>query len=469
MEARLFINGQPVDGVGQFDVINPATAETFATCPSADAALLDQAVAAARMAFPGWAAISVEERAAMLEAIADAMEARKDEFAELLSKEQGKPRHGGAAGETGGAIAWTRATAKLRPTVDILKDDESGRVELHRKPLGVVASITPWNFPLMIAIWHVIPALLSGNTVIIKPSSNTPLTTLLFVEIANDILPPGVINSVTGEGGLGRMITGHPGIDKIVFTGSTPTGRNIMANAAGNLKRLTLELGGNDAAIVLPDADIDKIAPKIFAKSFGNSGQICAALKRLYVHEDVYDALAGKLAEMARSAKVGPGDDPETQFGPLQNKAQRDFVAELADDARVKGAVFLTGGETMEGPGYFYPLTIAINVSDGMRIVDEEQFGPLLPIIKYNDVEDALSRANNNANGLGGSIWSADVDRATALAKRLESGTAWVNDHATISPDIPFGGAKQSGLGVEFGHHGLEEYMQFQTIRINRA
>jgi acyl-CoA reductase-like NAD-dependent aldehyde dehydrogenase len=468
MDAHLFIGGKPVETNRSFDVMNPAIAAPFATCPIADEAILDRAVAAARAAFPAWAAIPIERRASLIEAIADAVEARKDEFAELLSSEQGKPRHSGAAGEIAGGLIWARATAKLRPAVDVIKDDETVLIEVHRKPLGVVASITPWNHPVMIALWHVIPALLTGNTVVIKPSSFTPLSTLLLVEVANGILPPGVFNSVAGEGGLGRAMTGHPGIDKIVFTGSTPTGRNIMANAAGNLKRLTLELGGNDAAIVLPDADVDKIAAKIFAKSFGNSGQTCAALKRLYVHEDIHDALAAKLTEMAKAAKVGPGNDPETQFGPLQNKAQFDFVRELADDARANGATFPAGGAPLDGPGYFYPLTIVTDVTDGIRLVDEEQFGPILPIIRYTDVEDALARANSGENGLGGSIWSSDITAATALASRLETGTAWVNDHATISPDAPFGGAKQSGVGTEFGLYGLEEYMQLQTLRIAR-
>lgn len=468
-ELRLIVGGTPLAGSGLFEVIDPATGAAFATCPSADADGLDLAVGAARDAFPAWAATPVEKRAAMILEIADAIEARKDEFASLLSREQGKPRHGGAIGEVGGAIAWTRATASLRPAVDVLKDQDGVRVEVHRKPLGVVASITPWNFPVMIAVWHIMPALLAGDTVVIKPSSDTPLTTLLLVQIANTILPPGVLNSVAGEDGLGRAIASHPDIDKIVFTGSTPTGRSIMGNAAANLKRLTLELGGNDAAIILPDVDVDAIAPKIFAKSFGNSGQICAALKRLYVHEDIHDALAGKLAELARTAKVGPGSNRGTQFGPLQNAAQRDFIAELADDARKRGARFLCGGSVPEGDGYFYPLTVLTNAANGMRVVDEEQFGPILPIVKYSDIEQALTWANDGENGLGGSVWSRNVDKAAALAARLETGTAWVNDHSTISPDVPFGGAKQSGMGVQFGTYGLDEYMQLQTLRINPA
>ncbi len=462
---RLIVDGKALATAETFAVIDPATGQPFADAPLASRADLDRAVDAARRAFPSWAATPIDARAQAILAIADALEGAKDELAALLSNEQGKPVPN-AGGEIMGSVGWARATAVLRPPVDVIKDDDSVRVEVHRKPLGVVASISPWNFPVMIAIWHIIPALLSGNTVVMKPSSYTPLTALRMVEIANAHLPAGVLNSVTGEGDIGRAMSEHRGIDKIVFTGSTPTGRSIMASGAANLKRLTLELGGNDAAIVLPDANVDKIAAKIFAKAFGNSGQICAAVKRVYVHDSLHDALADKLAEMARAAVVGAGSEAGSQFGPVQNRAQFDLVRSLADDARAKGGRFLAGGEPIERDGYFFPLSIVVDVTDGMRIVDEEQFGPVLPVIRYSDPEDALARANANENGLGGSVWSSDVDAAIALAQRLECGTAWVNDHASISPDAPFGGAKQSGIGTEFGLYGLEEYMQLQTIRV---
>lgn len=462
---RLIVDGKPLATAESFAVIDPATGAPFADAPLASRADLDRAVDAARRAFPGWAATPIEERAQAILAIADALEAAKDELAKLLSNEQGKPIPN-AGGEIMGSVGWARATAALRPPVDVIKDDDSVRVEVRRKPLGVVGSISPWNFPVMIAIWHIIPALLSGNTVVMKPSSYTPLTALRMVEIANAHLPAGVLNSVTGEGDIGRAMSEHAGIDKIVFTGSTPTGRSIMASGAGNLKRLTLELGGNDAAIVLPDADIDRIAPKLFAKAFGNSGQICAAVKRVYVHDSLHDALAEKLAEMARAAVVGAGSEAGSQFGPVQNRAQFDLVRTLADDARARGGRFLAGGEPIERAGYFFPLSVVVDVTDGMRVVDEEQFGPILPLIRYSDPEDALARANANENGLGGSVWSSDVDAATALAQRLEAGTVWINDHASISPDAPFGGAKQSGVGTEFGLYGLEEYMQLQTVRV---
>ena len=453
---------------GSFGVIDPATGGEFARCPLATIEDLEAAVAAARAAWHQWAATPIEERARQIEAVADAVEAEKEALARLLSREQGKPMFTAAAGEIAAALMWARATARLRPPVDVLQDDATARIEVHRKPLGVVASITPWNHPVLIAVWHVMPALLAGNTVVIKPSSYTPLSTLRLVEIANRILPPGVLHALAGEGGLGRAMSAHPGIDKVVFTGSTPTGRSIMAGAAATLKHLTLELGGNDAAIVLEDAPVEQVAAKIFAKAFGNSGQTCAAIKRLYVHESIHDQLAGDLAQRAREARVGPGDEQSTQFGPLQNRAQFNLVCELAEDARVRGGRFLAGGRPLDRAGYFFPLSIVTDLNDDARVVKEEQFGPILPVLRYSHIDDALTRANASDNGLGGSIWSADVERASKLARRLECGTAWVNDHATLSPVAPFGGVKQSGIGVEFGLYGLEEYMSLQTIRIAR-
>jgi acyl-CoA reductase-like NAD-dependent aldehyde dehydrogenase len=258
----------------------------------------------------------------------------------------------------------------------------------------------------------------------------------------------------------------HPGISKMVFTGSTPTGKQIMENASGNLKRLTLELGGNDAGIILPDVNVAAVAPQIFAAAFNNNGQTCAALKRLYVHADIYDSLCDALADIARVVVTGNGLDAGVDLGPLQNKDQLDLVVELAEDARKAGGRFLCGGSLPEGPGYFYPATLVADVSDGVRLVDEEQFGPILPIVKFTDENDAIKRANNSPFGLGGSVWSGDVQKAKALAMRLECGTAWVNTHTTIQPNAPFGGVKESGFGVEFGRDGLVEYTSIQTVKI---
>ncbi len=471
MTYQMIINGNAVSGAdGTFAVINPADKSVLADCPKASLAQVDKAVAAAKAAFPAWSALSIDDRREKLLALADALEAKAPEFMQLLTKEQGKPLQGfadmGAGFEFSGTLAWMRATAAMDLPVETIQDNEVARIEVHRKPLGVVGSITPWNYPLLIAVWHVIPALLTGNTVVIKPSENTPLTTLKFVELANTILPAGVFNIVTGAGDIGAAISNHKDISKIVFTGSTATGKRIMECAAGNLKRLTLELGGNDAAIVLPDADLGAIVPKIFATAFINNGQTCAALKRLYVHEAIHDQLCAALTEMATAMKTGNGMDEGVDFGPLQNEEQFNIVKNLVEDAKTHKGNILCGGEITDNSGYYYPITLINNVTNGVRVIDEEQFGPVLPIVKFSDVEDAIRWANDSDNGLGGSVWSSDSEKAQAIASRLECGSAWINHHAMVQPDAPFGGVKGSGFGVEFGHAGLKEFTSIQTVHI---
>lgn len=468
----MIIDGKPAVAAATFDVLNPATGDTFAVVPAGDVSHVDAAVAAARRAFPGWAARPDGERQAACLKLADLLKDNMPELMKLVTLETGKPLGGlngvGSGMEVGGAMVWAQVTASLSLPVEVIQDNDDARIEVHRKPIGVVGSITPWNWPLMIAIWHVLPAIRSGNTVVIKPSENTPVSTLRFVELAQQALPPGVLNSVSGarDSGVGTAIAAHPGIDKIVFTGSSPTGRRIMQSAAGNLKRLTLELGGNDAAIVLPDVDPKAVAARIFGVAFHNNGQTCACLKRLYVHESIHDALCEELAAIARKAVVGDGLVEGTELGPLQNAKQLAIVEELARDARERGARFLAGGERMAGKGYFYRPTIVAGLTNGARLVDEEQFGPILPVIKYRDVEEAIRLANDNPNGLGGSVWSSDLQAAQEVALRLECGTAWVNEHGAIQPNAPFGGIKQSGVGVEFGTYGLEEYTNIQTLKV---
>ena len=472
-EFNLIINGNSVGTADYFDVINPADKSIIARCPKASVEQLNDAVAAAKAAFPAWSALTYEQRRDHLMQLADAVEDHGEELMTLLTKEQGKPTKGfadlGAGFEFGGTLAWIRATASMDLEPETIQDNDIARIELHRKPLGVVGSITPWNYPLLIGIWHIIPALLTGNTVVMKPSEMTPLTVLRFGEIAKDILPDGVLNVVTGEGDIGAAMTSHKDIQKIVFTGSTPTGKAIMKSAADNLTRLTLELGGNDAGIVLADADIAACAPKIFATSFINNGQTCAALKRLYVHESVHDELCEALTNMAKSMKTGNGFDEDTDFGPLQNQKQLDIVKALAEDAKDRGANFLCGGEVTDESGYFYPITLVSNINDGARLVDEEQFGPILPIIKFSNVEEAIASANRLQVGLGGSVWSQDIEEAQSIASRLECGTVWINNHAMVQPDAPFGGVKDSGFGVEFGEAGLKEFTFIQTIQIFKS
>ena len=468
----MLINGEAVTAEHAIEVINPATETVIATVPEASLAQLDEAVAAARSALPDWSARSMDDRRALILKIADRLEENIGELAQLLSEEQGKPIEGfaglGAMFELGGSLAWIRYTASLDLPIEVIQDNDEARIEVHRKPVGVVGSITPWNYPLLITCWHIIPGLLSGCTVVAKPSEYTPLTVLKAMHLISDLLPPGVVNIVTGKGALGAAISSHSDIDKIVFTGSTRTGKRIMEAAADNLKRLTLELGGNDAAIVLPDTNVAEAAGKIFATAMINNGQTCAALKRLYVHEDIYDEMCDALAAIARSVKTGPASE-SPDFGPIQNKMQYDRVCELAESAKADGATFLSGGEPMPGPGYFFPVTIVKDIPENSRLVQEEPFGPILPVVSFSDVEDALERANAVSVGLGGSVWSSDVPAAQKLASRLECGTAWVNNHAMIQPDAPFGGVKQSGVGVEFGRYGLVEYTNIQTLQISKG
>jgi acyl-CoA reductase-like NAD-dependent aldehyde dehydrogenase len=469
----MYIGGQAFQTGKTFDVINPALGEPFALVQDAGPEHVDAAVAAARAAFPAWSATLDAERKALLHALGAALEANMPELMELVTRETGKPLQGlnqvGAGMEIGGAIAWTHVTADLDLEPELIQDNEQARVEVHRKPLGVVASITPWNWPLMIAIWHIIPALRAGNTVVLKPSEYTPVATSRFAELANAILPPGVLNLVTGGGAVGAALCAHPDVNKIVFTGSTRTGKRIMEGAAASLKRLTLELGGNDAAIVLPGADVQALAPKLFGAAFHNNGQTCACLKRLYVHDSQYEAMCAELARLAAEARVGDGMEPATQLGPVQNRTQLDIVAALAVDAREQGGRILSGGRARAGKGYFFEPTIVAGLSNGSRLVDEEQFGPILPVIRYADVDQAVRLANDNPNGLGGSVWSSDLARATEVGKRLECGTVWINEHGAVQPDAPFGGVKQSGIGVEFGKHGLAEFTSIQTVKVMKT
>ncbi len=459
------IQGEAVDAPTRFDVVDPATETVFATAPAATPEQLDAAVAAARAAFPAWAARPHAERQAAVAAMADIIEAHAADLATLVTREQGKPLGGlGSQWEIGGAVSWARYTAGLSLPEEAIQDDAAGKVTLVHRPIGVVGSITPWNFPVMIAIWHVMPAILAGNTVVLKPSPNTPIATLHLGRLLQAAVPAGVLNVITGANEIGQRMADHPGIDKIVFTGSTATGRRVMQSAAGSLKRLTLELGGNDAGIVLPDADLDASIEKLFWGIFINNGQTCAALKRLYVHDSIYDEVCNRLVAYARNIKVGTGLDPESHLGTVQNRAQYERVAGLVDAAKADGARVLCGGQRGSEQGLFYPITVLADATDGMAIVDEEQFGPAIPVIRYHDVDDAIRRANASESGLGGSVWSANVETARAVAARLECGSAWVNAHGAIRPDAPFGGVKQSGIGVEFGMLGLAEYTTVQVL-----
>lgn len=468
-EYGLIINGRKTTKNSVFDVLNPASGELVGYCPKAEPDDLNTAVQAAQQSYQHWSKTSSEERKKACCRIASVIEKHSDELAILLTREQGKPLSGlGSRFELQGCVAWTRYTAEQELPVEILEDSEAQRVEQHRKPVGVVGSITPWNWPLLIAVWHILPAIRTGNTVVIKPSPNTPLSTLRLIEIIAAELPPGVVNAIAGENFLGAEMSTHPDINKIVFTGSTATGQKVMAGSAQTFKRLTLELGGNDAGIVLPDTNPGAVAEKIFWSAFINNGQTCAALKRLYVHDSLYDEMCANLTKIADSIQIGDGLNEQTQLGPVQNKMQFNKVCELVDDARQRGASILCGGEPVNSTGYFYPPTIVADLTDDFRLVQEEQFGPVLPILKYTDIDEAIERANASELGLGGSVWSANIEQAAVVAQQLECGTAWVNSHANIQPHIPFGGVKASGLGVEFGIPGMEAYTNIHSVIIDK-
>lgn len=461
----LFIDGRQVEAENFQDVINPSTGGVVGAMPVATAVHLDAAVAAASRAFLKWRDVADSERAEACRAIARTIEENSEELARLLTLEQGKPLNGlGSRFEIGGAVAWTRHTSELSLPLEVLQDGPEGRVELHRKPIGVVGSITPWNWPVMIACWHIIPAIRAGNTVVIKPSPLTPLSTIRLVELMNEKLPPGVVNVVTGENEIGALMSAHPDIAKVTFTGSTETGRKIMKSAATTLKRLTLELGGNDAGVILPDADPKAIAEGLFWGAFINGGQTCAALKRLYVHDSIYDDVCRELTAYATKVVVGDGLSEGSTLGPVQNKRQFDVVSAFVEEARQRGGRVLIGGDPQGGPGFFYPITLVADIDHGCRLVDEEQFGPALPIIRYHDLEEAVAKANASSMGLGGSVWGSDLETAKQIAGRIEAGSVWINKHGAIQPNAPFGGVKQSGFGVEFGVDGLKEFTTVQTV-----
>lgn len=457
------INGEGVFGTATIPVVNPATEDVIAQAPDASRAQLDAAVASAKAAYPAWSARPIGERQAMITAIGDRMLQHKSDFSHLFTAEHGRPL-GGAEWEIDICAQWCHAVAGFTLPVEVVEDSEARRVEIHHRPIGVVGAIAPWNAPLLMAIWKMAPALLAGNTVVLKPSPYTPLSTLKLGELLRDVLPAGVLNIVSGGNDLGQWITTHPDIGKVSFTGSTATGKRVMESAAQTLKRVTLELGGNDAAIVLPDVDPKAIAPQLFWGAFFNSAQVCVAIKRLYVHADIYDAVAHELVEFAKTVAIGDGAQQGVDLGPVQNEMQYRKVKQLLDDARDEGQKFLIGGEASTGPGYFIPISIVDNPPEDSRVVTEEAFGPVLPLLKYDDIEDVIRRANDSETGLGGSVWSNDVDQARAIGARLETGTVWINEMFAFLPNAPFGGHKQSGVGVEHGVAGLLEFTNSQTI-----
>ena len=461
---KLLINGQMVKGDKTLDVINPATGLVFTTVSRASQSQAEDAVQAAKAAFPAWAETPIQARQAKIIELADAIHENREELAHLLTEEQGKP-----LAESLGEMDWTEgylrhyATLTLEPK--IIQDDADFHIEVRRNPLGVVAGIVPWNFPVLVACWKLGPALVAGNTIVIKPAPTTPATTLKFGELCQKIFPAGVVNIIADDNDLGAFLTSHPDVAKVTFTGSCATGQRVMQSSAATLKRLTLELGGNDAAIVLGDVDVKQTAVQIYGGAFLNAGQVCLAVKRAYVPESIYDEFCQALVECAKDAVVGDGFNQGTTMGPIQNKMQYDKLQGILEQAGKDGRI-LTGGVMAGQAGYFIEPTIVADVKAGDDIVDEEQFGPILPVIKYSDVADVIREVNSSDIGLGGSIWSADITRAGTIAGQIQSGTVWVNQHINIGPHIPMAGYKSSGIGVEQSTEGLTEFTQIQVINI---
>ncbi len=464
---RLLIDGRLVAGARTIGVENPATGQVFVECPRSDPGQADTAVAAAKAAFSAWSRTPIDRRCDLVNRLADALEADQEAFARLITLEQGKPLWL-AAGEVAQSVALLRTFAGMKLSVASLRESPGQRIVQHRGPLGVVAAITPWNFPLSLLMFKVAPALVAGNTLVVKPAPTTPLSTLKFGELCAEILPPGVLNTIVDANDLGGLLTSHPDVAKVAFTGSTATGRKVMQSAAPTLKRLTLELGGNDAAIVLDDVDPKVAATNLFQGAMINSGQVCLAIKRAYVPNALYDNVCEELVSLAGAAVVDDGLKQGVQIGPVQNAAQYGKLKSLLEETRAEGDV-IAGGAALDRPGYFIAPTIVRDVDDRARIVREEQFGPILPVLSYADLDDAISRANDSEFGLSATVWGADMDRAYAVAQQLEVGTVWVNKHLDLPFDLPFRGAKQSGIGVELGLEGLQEYTQAKVINMASA
>ncbi|GKZ87163.1 hypothetical protein AnigIFM59636_000292 [Aspergillus niger] len=443
--------------------INPANCQPNPEVPVSTAEDLDRAVDAASRAFRQWSRTSFDERRTVIHSYADLIAANKEGLAALLSREQGKSLSQ-ASTELDMAIQWTRSLSTIAIPKTVVSETEDREVIQRYTPIGVSAAIVPWNFPVLLAIGKIVPAVYTGNTIIVKPSPYTPYCDLKLAELAAQCFPPGVVQALSGGDDLGPMITEHPGIQKISFTGSIATGQRVMASCAKTLKKVTLELGGNDPCIVCEDVDIDAIVPQIAFLSFLCSSQICMMIKRLYVHEKIYDEFRDKLVQHVQSLKMGEGTQPDVFIGPLQNKMQYDKATDLLNNIHSSGFSTLCSNSIPDRTGYFITPTIVDNPPETSRVVQEEPFAPILPLLKWSDETDVLARANNTDYGLGASVWSRDLQRARRMADQLEAGTVWVNSHFECAPSVPFGGHKKSGLGVEWGLNGLTGWCNSQTL-----
>ncbi|CAG8005645.1 unnamed protein product [Penicillium olsonii] len=448
--------------------VNPANSQPNPEVPVSTQEDLDTAVKAARAAFKTWSKTSFEERRKALAAWADAIDANAEGFTKTLTMEQGKPLTQSSV-EVGMAGVWIRGLSSIEIPENVIEETEDRTIVQRHVPLGVVSGIVPWNFPVLLAVGKIAAALYTGNTIIVKPSPFTPYCGLKLAELGVQFFPPGVFQCLSGDDSLGPMITEHSDIDKISFTGSILTGKRVMASCAKTLKRVTLELGGNDPAIVCEDVDIDAIIPKIGILSYLCSSQICMMIKRLYVHEKIYDEFLEKLVTFVKTLKVGDGTEADTFFGPVQNEMQFEKAKELFSSLSTESLKTALGGSIENSSGYYIHPTIVDNPPESSRVVQEEAFAPILPVLKWSDEEDVIDRANALKTGLGSSVWSKDFDRATRIADQLQSGSVWVNSHFDVSPTAPMGGHKESGMGMEWGLTGLLTYCNSQTRWLKKS
>lgn len=475
----LFIEGRqvPSSGEGRLPVFDPATGRQISSVAAATARDVEAAIASAHAAFHDrrWLRLRPADRERILLRFADLVEAHADELAQLETLEQGKSIMIARHVEVGASVEYIRYAAGLATKVtgmtldvSIPTGERSATAFTRREPVGIVAAITPWNFPLMIAVWKIVPALAAGCTLVLKPSEVTPLTSLRLAELAIEAgVPSGVFNVVTGDGaGCGRALTESPLVSKISFTGSTATGKAIGKAAMENMTRVSLELGGKNAAVVLQDADLDVVVPGLMTGAFFNQGQVCAAVSRVYVEAPLYDRLAAGLADAVKALTVGPGLDPQAQINPLVSAPHRDKVIGYLAEAERASAEMLQGAAGPEGDGYYVPPTLVFNPDASLRLTRQEVFGPVLALTRVADAESAIAMANDSDVGLSASLWTRDLKSTMDLAPRLEAGTVWVNSHIFIDPNMPFGGFKQSGVGRDFGPRWLESFTEEKAICI---
>ncbi|HEY5127755.1 MAG TPA: aldehyde dehydrogenase family protein [Bradyrhizobium sp.] len=475
---KMLIDGKWVEAASskRFETLNPATGELLATVAEGDVEDINRAVAAARRAFEGaWSKVKPFERQALLLRLADLVEKNFEELSQLDTLDMGAPisRTRGNKLRVLGMLRYYagQATALHGETIENSLPGEIFSYTL-KEPVGVVGAIIPWNGPLAASVWKIGPAIATGCTVILKPAEEAPLTSLRLGELAMEAgIPPGVINVVPGFGETaGAALASHPGVDKVAFTGSHTTGQSIVRASAGNLKRVSLELGGKSPDIVFADADLDAAVPGAAMAVFANSGQICSAGTRLFVEHQVYDEFVGRVAEFGKKLQVGNGLDPNTQIGPLVSEQQLERVSSYLAIGQKEGAHALAGGARLtEGAlskGYFVPPTVFANVQDNMRIAQEEIFGPVISAISFKDADELIQRANATTFGLGSGVWTRDVSKAHRVAKALRAGSVWVNCYQAMDPAVPFGGYKMSGYGRESGKQHLEEYLNVKAVWI---